>query len=212
MQTVSSQVHLVQHPVLLNKLFRIRNKDCPSGEFREVVRETSRLLAFEATRDLIMSNKSVETPMEKSEQPALDDKVTLASILRAGNGMLDGISSMMPYASIGHIGIYRNKFMNTTIEYFMRLPDDVAGRKILLLDPMLATGGTASAAISRLKDYDVGPIRMLCLLAAPEGIERVQEAHPDVEIYTLSIDRELNEKGYILPGLGDAGDRLYGTA
>ena len=211
MVTKFKNLQLLQHPVLMNKLFRLRSKDCGAGEFRVIVSEMSRLIAYEATRDLSLSSKPVETPMEKTEVPCIEDKLSIVSILRAGNGMLEGVAPILPFASIGHIGIYRDKFIKTTVEYFMRLPADIEGRKILLLDPLLATGDTALASIARLKDYNVGKIKFLCLLAAPEGIAKIQEKHPDVEIFALSLERELNKEGYILPGIGDVGDRLYGT-
>lgn len=203
--------HIIQHPVLQHKLSILRNKDTTPMTFRAVMNEVSQLLAFEATRDLQTSNGPVETPLEKTQSPFVKERVVVVSIMRAGNGMIEGTLSLLPFATVGHIGIYRDRFIQATVEYYLRLPREVKGCKVLLLDPLLATGDTACAAIDRLKEYEVGPIRYLCLLAAPAGVAKMKEVHPDVEIYTLSVERELNAKGFLLPGIGDAGDRLYDT-
>ena len=168
-------------------------------------------MAYEMTRELKTKPTKIKTPLEEISIPTLDETVCLVSIMRAGNGMLDGFLDMIPLACVGHVGIYRDKFIENTVEYYFKLPSDAKGRRVLLLDPMLATGGTAISAVDRLKEYGVGSITMACLLASPEGLAAMNHAHPDVRVVTLSVDRKLNEKGYILPGLGDAGDRLYGT-
>jgi uracil phosphoribosyltransferase len=202
----------VDHPVLRHHLTRLRQTDTQSPEFRLVLGELSRHLVYEATRDLHTKLAVINTPMEHGvSEPVIADDLIVVSIMRAGNGMLDAVMNTLPFARVGHIGIYRDKFIHSTVEYFFRIPKDSAGSRVLVLDPMLATGDTAVAALQRLKEYGVGPISYVCILAAPEGIARLQAAHPDVTIYTSAVDRQLNERGYILPGLGDAGDRLYGT-
>lgn len=179
--------------------------------FRQIVEEMSQLIAYEATRDLKTTTAAVETPMEKTTSLRIAEPLLIVAILRAGLGMLNGMMKILPFATIGHIGIYRDRFVNATVEYYLRLPKDVKNQRILLLDPMLASGDTACAAIERLKEYGVGQIRLITLLAAPQGVAKINAHFPDVEIYTVNLERELNKKGYILPGMGDAGDRLYDT-
>lgn len=202
---------VVQHPVLKHKLSVLRNKETTPLTFRLVVEEISQFLAYEATRDLKTAPREIATPLEKASADVISEDLVLVSIMRAGNEMLSGMLRILPFATVGHIGIYRDKFIQSTVEYYLRLPKSVKGKRVLLLDPLLATGDTACAAIERLKQYEVGPIRYVCLLAAPEGVLAVKRRHPEVEICTLSLERGLNAKGYILPGLGDAGDRLYDT-
>jgi uracil phosphoribosyltransferase len=173
--------------------------------------EASRFLAYEATRDLETETQKIETPLESTEVQRIKDNLIVIPILRAGLGMLDGFLDALPFASVGHVGIYRDKLMNHTVEYYFKLPQEHKGSKVLLIDPLLATGDTALATIDRLKEYEVGSIRFVTLLSCKVGLEKLQERHPDVEVYTASIERELNDSGYLLPGLGDAGDRLFNT-
>jgi uracil phosphoribosyltransferase len=205
-------VHVIRHPVLQHKLAVMRDRKTSPFSFRMIMEEISQFLAYEASRDFPTTKTTIETPMEKLEAEVVANPPMIVSVMRAGNGMLSGMMRILPFSPVGHIGIYRDKFIKTTVEYYFRLPKNSKGRKVLLLDPLLATGDTACAAIERLKQYKVGAIRYVCLLAAPEGIQKIKEMHPDVEIYTTSIERELNASGYILPGLGDAGDRLYEAA
>ncbi len=204
-------IHILQHPLLSHSLSILRRKETNCGEFRRVLSEVSRLMAYESSRDLKIKNTPIETPFEKMESPFICEDVAIVSVMRAGMGMLDGFMQMFPHSKVGHIGIYRDKFLNNTVEYYFRLPEDIEGNKIFLLDPLLATGATVSAAINRLKQYGVNEIRFHCLLASPEGLEILHESHPDVSVYCLSVERAMDEKGYLLPGLGDAGDRIYGT-
>lgn len=202
-------VQVVDHPILLHKLGVLRNKAITSMAFRQIVEEMSQLLAFEATRELKMRTIEVITPLEKTRAFQIRDGIVLVAIMRAGMGMLNGMMRILPFAQVGHIGIYRDKFVHATVEYYLRLPRKVKEKRILLLDPMLATGDTACAAIERLKQYHVGEITLITLIAAPIGVRKVNAHFPDVKIVTVSLERELNKKGYILPGMGDAGDRLY---
>lgn len=204
-------VNLISHPLLSHSLSTLRKKETKSSEFRRILNEMSRLMAYECSRDLEMKTHTIETPFEKADCSFICEDVTIVSIMRAGMGMLDGFMNMFPMSKVGHIGIYRDKFLNNTVEYYFRLPEDIEGNKVFLLDPMIATGSTVVAAIDRLKQYGVKEIRVNCILASPQSIESLAHSHPDVEIYCLSIERALNEKGYLLPGLGDAGDRIYGT-
>lgn len=199
------------HPVLQHKLAILRSKDSPASVFRSVLKEISSLLAYEVTQDLPLENRDVETPLASTQAKHIAEKIIIASILRAGEGMLDGFLQTLPFAHVGHIGIYRDKEMNSTIEYYFRLPEDVKEKTILVLDPLLATGDTALAAIHRLKEYEVGTIKLITVLASQEGIKKIHTHHPDVEIATLSVEETLNEQGYVLPGIGDAGNRLYRT-
>lgn len=202
---------LIKHPLIDHKMTQLRDVSTQPERFRRVMRDLSRLMAYELTRELKTKPTKVRTPLEEVMLPALDETICLVSVMRAGNGMLDGFLDMVPFACVGHIGIYRDKFIDNTVEYYFKLPTQSKGMRVIMLDPMLATGGTAISAIDRLKEYGVGSITMACLLASPEGLEAMHDAHPDVLVTSLSVDRQLNEKGYILPGLGDAGDRLYGT-
>jgi uracil phosphoribosyltransferase len=207
-----SGVSLIEHPILSHLLTQLRRKETSMSEFRRLLGEVSKLMAYEVTRDLKTARRSIETPLEKMEAAEVDERLVVASIMRAGNGMLDGVLQMLSFAQVGHIGIYRDKFIKSTVEYYFRLPSEVQGRPVLLLDPLLATGQTALAAINRLKQYEVGKISFLSVLAAPQGVETIRKEHPDVNIYCLSVEKGLDQKGYILPGLGDAGDRLYGVS
>lgn len=201
----------ISHPILEHKLTMLRDRNTTHSGFRAVVGEVSRLLAYEATRDLALREHPIETPLEPTIGKSIGEDLIVVSVMRAGLGMLDSVLGMLPFARAGHIGMYRDSFIHATVEYYFKIPEDAKGKRIMLVDPMLATAGTAVAAIDRLKQYEVGAIRFVCIVASPEGIRELQENHPDVSIYCLKIDRQLNEKNYILPGLGDAGDRLYGT-
>jgi uracil phosphoribosyltransferase len=205
-------VTLVDHPLVRHKLSLMRARDTSTSKFRLIMREISLLLGYEATRDLALDETDIETPLERTRAPVLaGKKLCLVSILRAGNGILDGMLDLVPAARVGHIGIYREPRTLQAIEYYLKLPDDLPERDVILLDPMLATGNSAIAAISRLVEARARSIKFVCLVAAPEGIEKMHRIFPGVGIVTASIDRCLNEHGYILPGLGDAGDRLFGT-
>ena len=205
------KVHLIKHPLLDEKLAVLRDKETTSYSFRQVLEEISTFLAYESTRDLKTKLQSVTTPLETARLPRINEEVCIASVLRAGEGMLAGFLKAIPFARVGHIGIYRDKIMNNTVEYYFRIPETFRGKKTIVIDPLLATGDTALAALDRLKQYEVGPIRLVSVLACKVGIAKIHAAHPDVEIYTASIERALNKRGYLLPGLGDAGDRLFKT-
>ncbi len=205
-------VTIIDHPLLRHKLGHLRDKGTRSSEFRQLVQEVSGILAYEGMRDWrFMEDMSVETPIAQARVQRVSRPPVVVAILRAGNGMLDGVLSMMPFASAGFIGIYRDKFIHNTVEYYFKLPADSKGRTVFLCDPLIATADTMVAAIDRLKSYEVGKIRVLSLLMSQHAIERLEEAHPDVDFYTLEVEREMNELGYLVPGLGDAGDRLYQT-
>ncbi len=207
-----TKVHVIDHPLVQHKLSLMRRKQTPTSEFRALLEEISMLLAYEATRDLPLTTQPVETPLETVDAPILDGKkVVIVSILRAGNGILDGMLKILPSARVGHIGLYRDHKTLQAVEYFFKVPSDMSDRDLIVVDPMLATGNSAVAAVDRLARTNPRSIKYVCLLAAPEGIAVFQAQHPTVPIYTASIDRCLNESGYILPGLGDAGDRLFGT-
>jgi uracil phosphoribosyltransferase len=205
-------VTVVDHPLVQHKLTIMRNKQTSTAGFRRLLREISLLLGYEVTRDLELTTTTIETPLETMEAPTLEGKkLVFASVLRAGNGLLEGLLDLVPAARVAHIGLYRDHETLEAIEYFFKAPSDLGDRLVIVVDPMLATANSAVAAIDKLKERGATNLRFLCLLAAPEGIERFTSAHPDVPVFTASIDRQLNEKGYICPGLGDAGDRLYGT-
>lgn len=205
-------LHVIDHPVIQHKLTVLRNKETGPMAFRQIIEEVSQLLAYEATRDLKTHSIAVVTPLEKTKGLELSEHIVLVAIMRAGNGMLGGMLKILPFALAGHIGIYRDKFIASTVEYYLRLPkEDLKGKKVLLLDPLLATGDTACAAMDRLKEHGAESIRYVCILAAPQGVKKINEVHPDVEIFTLNLERTLDERGYLLPGVGDAGDRLYDT-
>lgn len=207
-----SNVHLIAHPLVQHKLTIIRDKNTGPKDFRDLVEEVSALMAYEVTRDMPLEEVEVETPICKMKSKVIAGrKVGVVPILRAGLGMVDGVLRLIPTAKVGHIGLYRDPDTLLPVEYYCKLPTDVEERQIILLDPMLATGGSAAAAITYLKNKGVTSIKLMCLLAAPEGIAEVQAEHPDVDIFTAAIDQELNAQGYIIPGLGDAGDRLFGT-
>ena len=207
-----STVHVFDHPLIQHKLSIMRNKETGPKEFRELLTEISTLMAFEVTRDLPLKKVEVETPICKTETNMISGKkLAIVPILRAGLGMVDGIRSLVPTAKVGHIGLYRDPATLEPVEYYCKLPPDAEEREILLVDPMLATGGSAAAGIGFLKKRGCTNIKLVCLIAAPEGIARVQADHPDVDIYVAHVDEKLNDHGYIVPGLGDAGDRLFGT-
>ena len=209
---MSTKVTVVDHPLVQHKLTLMRSVDTPSTQFRQLLRETSLLLGFDALRDLELTTKTVQTPLAEMEAPVLKGKkLVFVSILRAGNGLLDGLLDLVPSARVGHIGLYRDPETLEAIQYYLKLPVDISNRKVIAVDPMLATANSAIAAITRLKEAGASDIVFVCLLAAPEGIEAFGRAHPDVPIITAAIDSHLNDHGYIVPGLGDAGDRLYGT-
>ncbi|MFD2237904.1 uracil phosphoribosyltransferase [Aureimonas populi] len=205
-------VTVVDHPLVQHKLTLMRRKETSTASFRRLLREISTLLAYEVTRELDLTTMRIETPIMEMDAPILEGKkLVFASILRAGNGLLEGMLDLVPAARVAHIGLYRDHETLEAIEYYFKAPEDLENRLVIAVDPMLATANSAIAAMDKLKERGARNIRFLCLLAAPEGIRRFQEAHPDVAIFTASIDEKLNEKGYIIPGLGDAGDRMYGT-
>jgi uracil phosphoribosyltransferase len=205
-------VTVIDHPLVQHKLALLRDKETGPKEFRELVDEISTLMAYEVTRDLSLEEVEIETPMQKTRVNMLKGKkIGVVPILRAGLGMLDGVLKLIPAAKVGHIGIYRDPESLEPVEYYCKMPTDVAERDLIIIDPMLATGGSASAAISFVKERQPRSIKLMCLISAPEGIERVQKDHPDVDIFTAAIDERLDDNAYIIPGLGDAGDRLYGT-
>lgn len=207
-----SKVTQIAHPLILHKLSLIRDKNTGSKDFRELVEEVAMLMAYEVTRDLQLEVVEIETPICKAKCKMLaGKKVAIVPILRAGLGMVGGMTKLIPAAKVGHIGLYRDEETLKPVEYFCKLPQDIGERDVIVTDPMLATGGSAVDAITLLKQKGAKNIRLMCLIAAPEGIKVVMDAHPDIDIYIASIDEKLNEKGYIVPGLGDAGDRLYGT-
>lgn len=207
-----SKVTVLDHPLIKHKISILRSVETGTNEFRKIVSEISMLMAFEVTRDLSLEEYEVETPLEKCTGYRLaGKKLGLVPILRAGLGMVDGMLSILPSAKVGHIGLYRDPETLKPVEYYLKLPTDISERDIFLLDPMLATGGSSIDAIDSLKKRGVKSIRLINLIAAPEGVKAVQEAHPDVDIFIASLDRQLNDHAYILPGLGDAGDRLFGT-
>ena len=207
-----SKVTEITHPLILHKLSFIRYKNTGSKDFRELVSEVSMLMAYEVTRNLPMEEIEIETPVCKTKCKVLaGKKVAIVPILRAGLGMVDGMLQLIPAAKVGHIGLYRDEETLQPVEYFCKLPQDIAERDVIVVDPMLATGGSAADAITLLKKRGAKQIRLMCLISSPEGIEFVQKAHPDVDIYVACIDEKLNDHGYIVPGLGDAGDRLFGT-
>ena len=206
------KLFVMDHPLIQHKLSHMRDKNTGSKEFRELLNEISMLMAYEVTRDLPLVEVEVETPISTCKTKMLaGKKLGVVPILRAGLGMLDGVLELMPAAKVGHVGLYRDPETLEPVEYYCKLPDDIENRDVIVLDPMLATGGSASAAITFIKNRGCKSIRMMNLIAAPEGIERVQKEHPDVDIYVGCVDEKLNDHGYIIPGLGDAGDRLFGT-
>lgn len=209
----SKQVHVINHPMVQHKLTIMREKSTKTGEFRSLLREISMFLGYEVMRDIPMTTKKIETPVSPMDAPVMAGRdMAFISIMRAGQGILDGMLRLIPTAPVGHIGLYRDPKTLVAVEYYFKVPKDIHDRDAIVLDPMLATGHSAVAALDRLKEAKPRSIKFLSLLSSPEGIEYLHEYHPDVPIFTASIDEKLNEKGYIVPGLGDAGDRLFGTA
>lgn len=205
-------VHILDHPLIQHKLTYIRDINTGTKEFRELVDEVATLMAYEITRNLPLMEKEIETPVRKGMSNVLaGKKLGIVPILRAGLGMVEGILNLIPAAKVGHVGLYRDPETLLPVEYYVKLPSDVSERDFILVDPMLATGGSAIAAVDSLKSRGAQSIRFMCLIAAPEGVKAFTDAHPDVEVYIAALDEKLNEEGYIVPGLGDAGDRLYGT-
>ena len=206
------KVHVLDHPLIQHKLTYIRDINTGTKEFRELVDEVATLMAYEITRNLPLTEKEIETPVQKGMSNVLaGKKLGVIPILRAGLGMVEGILNLIPAAKVGHIGLYRDPETLLPVEYYVKLPSDISERELILVDPMLATGGSAIEAVNSLKKRGAKSIRFMCLIAAPEGVEAMTQAHPDVDIYIAALDEKLNEKGYIVPGLGDAGDRLFGT-
>jgi uracil phosphoribosyltransferase len=206
------EVHVVTHPLVQHKLSLMRRKHTSSSQFRQLLEEISVLLGYEVTRDFPLGTERIETPLEVMDAPMIEGKkIVLVSILRAGDGILNGVLKIVPSARIGHVGLYRDPKTLLAVEYYFKVPREIRDRDVIVCDPMLATGNSAVAAIDRIKTVGPKSIKFLCLLAAPEGIKTLHEAHPDVALWTAAVDRQLNDHGYILPGLGDAGDRLFGT-
>ena len=209
---MNAQVHHITHPLVQHKLTLMREKDRSTSSFRRLMHEVSMLMAYEVTRDMPTQLVEIETPLEKTRAPMIDGKKTVfVAILRAGVGFLDGMLEVVPSARVGHVGLYRDPKTLVAVEYYFKMPEHMHERDAIVLDPMLATGNSAVAAVERLKETKPKSIRFVCLLAAPEGLKNFHAHHPDVPVYTAAIDRELNDHGYIVPGLGDAGDRIFGT-
>jgi len=207
-----STLHVITHPLVQHKLTLMRQKDASTNSFRRLLDELSTLMAYEVTRDMPLQDVEIETPLETMTGQMIDGKkLVLVSILRAGDGFLDGMLRVVPGARVGHIGLYRDPDTLQPVEYYFKMPSEMSERDVVVVDPMLATGNSAAAAVARIKQLNPKSIKFVCLLAAPEGVAVMQAAHPDVDIYTAAVDRELNDHGYILPGLGDAGDRIFGT-
>jgi uracil phosphoribosyltransferase len=207
-----NQVVIIDHPLVQHKLSVLRSKDTNTNDFRNLIREISILMGYEILRDLPMEEVEIETPLEKMKTKMLaGKKLCIVPILRAGTGFLDGLLQLVPLARVGHIGLYRDPETLVPVEYYLKFPEDMASRRVIVVDPMLATGNSAVAAVERVKDSEATDIKFMCLIASPEGIKTFHEAHPDIPVYTAAIDRQLNEQGYILPGIGDAGDRIFGT-
>ena len=207
-----SQLHIVNHPLIAHKLSIMRNKKTGSKDFRELLNEIAMLMGYELTRDLPLEEITIDTPVQRTTAYAVSGKkLAIVPILRAGIGMVDGLLSLVPVAKVGHIGLYRDPETHLPVTYYCKLPADIESRIVILVDPMLATGGSASDALTKLKETGCKNIKFMCLVAAPEGVKKVQEDHPDVDIYTAALDEKLNDHAYIVPGLGDAGDRIFGT-
>ena len=207
-----SQVHLIDHPMIQHKLSIMREKETGSKDFRELLKEISLLMGYELTRDLPLTDYEIQTPIRKMTAKKVSGrKLAIVPILRAGLGMVDGLLTLVPVAKVGHIGLYRDEQTHLPVVYYCKLPEDINQRLVIVTDPMLATGGSACDALAMLKEIGCSNIRLMCLVAAPEGIAKVQKEHPDVDIYVASVDEKLNENAYIVPGLGDAGDRIFGT-
>ncbi|MBC8793056.1 MAG: uracil phosphoribosyltransferase [Tagaea sp. CACIAM 22H2] len=209
---MTGTLNVVGHPLIQHKLTQMRRKETETRDFRRLAREIAMLLAYEVTRDRALTTQEIDTPLTKMRAPVLAGKeICLVSVLRAGNGILDGMLEILPSARVGFVGLYRDPETLNAIEYYCKLPEDIAERETIIVDPMLATGHSASAAVARIKQAGAKSLKFVCLLAAPEGVKEMQEQHPDVPIFTASLDSHLNDHGYIVPGLGDAGDRLFGT-
>lgn len=207
-----SQLHVINHPMIQHKLSIMRDKQTGAKDFRTLLKEIATLMGYEVTRDIPLEDKEIETPICKMTAKTVSGrKMAIVPILRAGLGMVEGLQNLVPVAKVGHIGLYRNEETHVPVVYYCKLPADIQDRLVILTDPMLATGGSACDAISMLKERGCNNIRLMCLVAAPEGVERVQREHPDVDIYVAAVDSHLNENAYIVPGLGDAGDRIFGT-
>ncbi len=207
-----SQVHVIDHPMIQHKLTIMRNKETGSKDFRQLLEEISLLMGYEVTRDIPLEEVEIETPICKmTAKKVLGRKLAIVPILRAGMGMVEGLHTLVPVAKVGHIGLYRNEETHEPVVYYCKLPEDIQDRMVIVTDPMLATGGSSCDALAMLKERGCTNIRLMCLVAAPEGIARVQKEHPDVDIYVAAIDDHLNADAYIVPGLGDAGDRIFGT-
>lgn len=207
-----SQIHVIDHPMIQHKLTIMRKKETGSKDFRELLKEISLLMGYEVTRDLPLDDIEIETPICKTMAKKVSGrKLAIVPILRAGIGMVDGLQTLVPVAKVGHIGLYRNEETHVPVVYYCKLPEDINQRLVIVTDPMLATGGSACDALSMLKERGCDNIRLMCLVSAPEGIARVQKEHPDVDIYVAAVDDHLNKDAYIVPGLGDAGDRIFGT-
>jgi uracil phosphoribosyltransferase len=212
MTALPKNVHIIDHPLVQHKLTIMRDKNTSTHEFRSLIREISILMGYEVLRDLPTEEVTIETPLEKMKSRTLaGKKLCIVPILRAGTGFLDGLLQLVPAARVGHIGLYRDPDTLVPVEYYLKVPEDLAQRRVIVVDPMLATGHSAVAAVDRMKDSDASDIKFMCLIAAPEGLKTFTEAHPDVHVYTAAVDRQLNDHGYILPGIGDAGDRIFGT-
>ncbi len=211
-KTAFPNVQLIDHPLVQHKLSIIRDKNTSTQEFRTIIREIALLMGYEILRDLPLEDTTIETPLETMTAKTLaGKKLCIVPILRAGTGFLDGLLQLMPAARVGHIGLYRDPETLSPVEYYLKMPEDLDSRSVIVVDPMLATGYSAIAAVDRVKNLDATDIKFMCLIAAPEGLKAFHEAHPDVPVYTAAVDRELNDHGYILPGIGDAGDRIFGT-
>jgi uracil phosphoribosyltransferase len=209
---MTQRVHVIDHPLIQHKLTLMRRSDTSTALFRQLLQEISMLMAYEVTRDMAVTMQRIETPLAEMDAPILDGKkIVLISILRAGNAILDGMLRILPSARVGHIGLYRDPKTLGAVEYYFKLPNEMQDRDAIVVDPMLATGNSAIAAIDRVKETKPRSLKYVCLLTAPEGLQSFHEHHPDVPVYTAAVDERLNDKGYILPGLGDAGDRMFGT-
>ncbi|MBQ8689940.1 MAG: uracil phosphoribosyltransferase [Clostridia bacterium] len=207
-----SELHIIDHPLIQHKLTIMRSKNTSSKDFRELLDEISMLMGYEITRDLPLEDVEITTPIQKSTFKRIaGKKLAIVPILRAGLGMVDGLLRLVPVARVGHIGLYRDPETHEPVEYYCKMPPDISERLVIIVDPMLATGGSAADAITMVKQKGAKNIKLMCLVSAPEGVKRVMESHPDVDIYTASLDEKLNEHAYIVPGLGDAGDRIFGT-
>ena len=208
---MQEKLHIMDHPLITHKITMLRDENTNTKDFRQLVYEIALLMGYEATKYLTLTDTEITTPLMKTTKKVLNQKVAIVPILRAGLGMVDGVLDLIPSAKVGHIGLYRDHETLKPVEYYCKLPTDIESREVIIVDPMLATGGSSAAAISFIKKRGAKNIKLMCILAAPEGIEVLRKEHPDVELYCGAVDDKLNEKGYILPGLGDAGDRIFGT-